>query len=124
MSKLGKMPKQLGIESPTAVLWNSICATSVAAIAVAIGVILDLEHFNQYCSPAKCNWTARAGAVVIVCGTYLAFKAAAVLITLSQGVLRTNPQPSFRYGALSFLMLAGGTLLWAFGDLIPIIRSA
>jgi hypothetical protein len=95
-----------------------IGATALAFVAVAIGVGFDFAHSNDYCAPTTCNWTSRAGAVVIVCGTYLAFRAAAVLITFNQEILRTNPRASLWYGYMSFALIAGGTLLWAFGDLI------
>lgn len=106
-----------GAESMSAVRLHSISAIALALVAVVIGVACDLAHFDAYCAPARCNWTSRAGAVVIVCGTYLAFRAAAVLITFSERILRSNPKASLLYGYVSFALLAGGTLLWAFGDL-------
>jgi hypothetical protein len=97
---------------------DSVCAVALSVVAIVAGVSLDLCHVNARCSPLNCNWSARAGAVVAVCGTYLAFRSAAVLITRRQKILQTDPDTSFQYGKLSFMLIAGGTLLWAFGDLI------
>ena len=107
----------IGVEPTRAVRWHSVGGIAIAIAVVVIGICLDLAHWNALCTPAQCHWTTRSGAIVIVCGTYLAFRAAAVLVTFTEGILRTNPGPSFQYGILSFVLIAGGTLLWAFGDL-------
>jgi hypothetical protein len=107
-----------GIEPLRRVKKYSGGIVATAVLAVALGVTLDFTRWNQLCEPSKCHWTARSGAIVIICGTYLAFRAAKVLITVVGGVAKTNVTPSLQYGVLSFLLIAGGTLLWGFGDLI------
>ena len=83
-------------------------------VCVVLGAILDALHLQV----GSASWIARSGAIVVVCGTYLAFRSASVLITLTDEVLRTNPKPSFHYGRLAFFLIAAGTLLWCFGDLV------
>jgi hypothetical protein len=108
-----------GVESKQAVKKRSSAVIAIALLAVVLGLTLDLTRWNAHCAPSRCHWMARSGAVVVVCGTYLAFRSASVLITLTGDlVLRTNPKPSFQYGRLAFFLITGGTLLWCFGDLI------
>jgi hypothetical protein len=104
-----------GIESDEAVRKRFRATIAIVVAAIALGAGLDIVHWHVGSAP----WIARSGAIVVVCGTYLAFRSASVLITLTDDkLLRTNPTPSFRYGRLAFFLIAGGTLLWCFGDLI------
>jgi hypothetical protein len=107
--------EQAGIESDRAVKKRSRWTITFVVVCVVLGAILDALHLQI----GSTSWIARSGAIVVVCGTYLAFRSASVLITLTDdALLRTNPKPSFRYGRLAFFLIAGGTLLWCFGDLI------
>lgn len=109
------MSDAAGVESDLKVRLHALGAIALAIVFVSIGVWLELSHVDAHGT----RWTQRAGALVIICGTYLAFRSAYVLITFKFKVLRANPEASVWYGVVAFILIAGGTLLWAFGDLLP-----
>ena len=94
-------------------------AASAAAI-VGLGCDLGRVHVNV-CGMTPCRWFQRSGAIVVVCGTYLAFRSGAVLIKWIQyrdqrPIHGINPKPSRDYGWAAFWLLVVGTLIWDFGD--------
>jgi len=98
---------------------NRITLVSVAVVIV--GIWLDHSRCAR-CGGSPCNWFGRSGALMVLGGTYLAFRSGAVIITSIQygtqhPILGTNPQPSRDYGRAAFVLLLIGTLIWGFGDL-------
>jgi hypothetical protein len=113
-------------ESWKSVLSHASATTVLAVLAGVSGLRLDRAHTDAPCYPSACHWFARSGALVVVCGTFLAFRAGAALIRSPHGIPRINVKPSYVYGSIAFALLACGTVLWGFGDtrLLEVIWNA
>jgi hypothetical protein len=114
------MAEYAGIESGQVVGKRFRATIAVVVATVALGACLDIARWHVGFTPR----IARFGGVVVIRGTYPAFRSVSVLITLTDNVLlRTNPKPSFLYGRLAFFLTAGGTLLWRFGGFDSVFLS-
>jgi hypothetical protein len=117
-------------EPRKAVLLRICVAVALALGAAVAGGYLDHVHrCSAFCGDSGCHWFQRSGALVVLCGTYLAFRSGAVLIkTLDpprenphqKTLLNPNPKESRTYGLSAFALLALGTLIWDFGDFLSI----
>lgn len=113
------------LDEPSGKVWRRVAAAGVAALfAALLGLWLDRIGWHPaICGDSPCRWFQRSGALIVVCGTYLAFKSGAVLIKWIQSgtqnaIYRANPKQSRHYGIFAFLLLFTGTIIWDFGDWI------
>jgi hypothetical protein len=99
--------------------------------AWALALVLSIAGYTgdrfgwatSACGRGPCHWFQRSGALVVVCGTYLAFRSGSVLFKriqhADQRPMRgVNDEESRIYGVEAFALLFIGTLIWDFGDLL------
>jgi hypothetical protein len=118
------------LDEPDHKVWGWIVSMSVLAFGMGcIGVGLDHSQWQPtVCGGVPCHWLQRSGALIVLCGTYLAFRSGAVIIKslpppASNPTQRTlhgvNEKASRYYGRSAFVLLLIGTLVWTFGDWYP-----
>ena len=116
------------VEPPEKVRRHIRGARGVAAVAAVTAFMGDLFQVHpSFCGSDPCHWSQRSGAIIVLAGTYLAFKSGAVLITWIQTgkqnpVHGINPKQSRDYGWAAFQLLVAGTLIWAL-KLVPMSAS-
>lgn len=113
------------VDEPMPIVIAYISLGIILAVGVAAtGIWGDHAHaYASVCGCSKCRWFMRSGGLIVLCGTCFAFRSGAVLIKSYFGpndrpLMGTNPNPSWYYGAAALALIAVGTLVWAFGDLI------